>query len=325
MDWLSKKIGRLQKSLNPSFRTSSGMRYVNWFNEEEHWLERFIVNRFPDYKYSEINLVSLNGKRWKVNLYRGKKIFFSQENLSECTEIATLVNGGKKVTHKNITNYGDYMLKDVDLSLAYKTDIDAKNYLRFPLWIVYLMRDSVCCSDIESIVNAVNQKKSKAIKESVVISSHDIWGMRGLLCDALTSEIDITYAGKWRNNTDELWTKFNDDKLDYLNIFKFNICPENMDAVDYCTEKLFESLMAGCIPIYAGCNNSPEPGIVNENFIIKWNLIGDNEENIKLIRRLKNDDEFYRKWMEQEKLHSYATEYIYDRLQKLEEKLREIL
>lgn len=326
MNFLEKQIWHLSKAIDPTFRTASGMRYINWYPKKESWIEHFILNRFPDRKcYDDINIVGVYGKRWRINLYGGRKIFFSGENLAPCTERATLINNGKVVTHKNIEKYGDYLLKDVDLSLAFKSDENATNYLRWPLWIWYLVGYDSTYNDIKNIVSDINSKYSKAEKDSVLVCSHDHWGMRTMICDALKNEMDITYAGKWRNNTDELWTKFNNNKIEYLNNFKFNICPENMDAEDYCTEKLFEALLGGCIPIYAGCNNNPEPGIINENFIIKWNMDGDNSENIKLIRRLKNDDIFYRKWMKQDKLHPYAAEYIYDRMQKLEDKLRDIL
>jgi len=42
------------------------------------------------------------------------------------------------------------------------------------------------------------------------------------------------------------------DKIKTLNNFKFSICFENAEFEGYVTEKIFDSLYAGCIPIYLG-------------------------------------------------------------------------
>lgn len=38
--------------------------------------------------------------------------------------------------------------------------------------------------------------------------------------------LDVKLAGKWHNNTTDLWDRFNNDKEAYLRTFKFNICAE---------------------------------------------------------------------------------------------------
>ena len=44
-----------------------------------------------------------------------------------------------------------------------------------------------------------------------------------------------------------------------LNQYKFSLCYENMkDVPGYITEKIFDSMFAGCIPIYLGANNIDE-------------------------------------------------------------------
>lgn len=98
-----------------------------------------------------------------------------------------------------------------------------------------------------------------------------------------------------------------------------------MDANQYVTEKIFEALYAGTIPIYHGAFNNPEPGIINRDRIILWDFEGDNEENIKLIKRLKNDETFYNKYINQEKLLPYTAEFVYSQMEKLKEKIRDLL
>ena len=66
--------------------------------------------------------------------------------------------------------------------------------------------------------------------------------------------------------------------------FKFNICPENSRANGYITEKIFEAIISGCIPIYYGggtpntneAKQSIEPEILNPEAFIFYN--GNNEE-----------------------------------------------
>lgn len=55
--------------------------------------------------------------------------------------------------------------------------------------------------------------------------------------------LDVKLAGKWKNNTTDLWDKFNNDKEAYLRTFKFNICAENDNTEHYVTEKILMLLL----------------------------------------------------------------------------------
>ena len=52
------------------------------------------------------------------------------------------------------------------------------------------------------------------------------------------------------------------------------------------TEKAFEAIDAGCIPIYWGSYNIPELGILNQDAIIPWDMYGDNSESVGLVEEL---------------------------------------
>lgn len=305
--------------------TSNGDRYVNWICGD--WLEKFIDYQFPNKKH-KLTFISVNGRRPCLYSDTNKKIFFSGENLES------------NIIHKNIKNdyfniryywfnirknlYKDYLLNEVDLSLgyAYKND---ENYLRFPLWIMYLFYPKSKYSDIIAKIQEINKSRSLALRDFICINRHDLFGLRTKMCNDLSEKFIITYAGKWRNNTDELWKNYDNDKLRYLKLFKFNICPENMDAPNYCTEKLFDSLYCGCIPIYAGCLNNPEPEIINRDFVIFWNLDGDNSAQIKLLNKLKTDEKYYIKFISQTKLNTNAADYIAEYFEQLKTKLRDLL
>jgi hypothetical protein len=317
--------------------TSERVSYAGWWScndYENEWLLRFIKLKVKNYANFDIRFYSVfndDAKAIKANCkkFHGKKFFYFGENLTPYVEHGqTKVNDYyfKKRIDWMIKSYSDYLIPDVDLSLGF-ADISNNKYLRFPLWIFqgnFFPVESTY-NDIKNIIHSVNSAKSICAQKCICINSHDGFGLRSKIADDLKNILDITYAGRWRNNTSELWNKYNNDKLKYMNLFQFNICSENMDAPHYCTEKIFDSFRAGCIPIYTGALNNPEPNVINKDSVIFWNLDGDNTENIKLIKRLKSDESFYNKFMQQNKFLPSAAEYIYDRFTKLENKLKETL
>lgn len=303
----------------------NGDIYINWM--AGNWLVNFIDYHFPNRKGNLI-FISVDGMKTDLSVIKGKKIFFSGENLEPV------------INHKNIKNdylnfryywfnfrkniYKDYLINEVNVSIGCGKK-NSENYLRFPLWLMYLFSYSSNYNDIKVKISEINNMKNKGLKECVCINRHDLFGVRTKICGDVKDTINITYAGKWRNNTDELWNRYNDDKCKYMNLFKFNICPENMDAADYCTEKIFDALRCGCIPIYAGCLNNPEPEIINKDFVILWDLDGDNTEQLKLVKRLNTDNEFYKKFVNQPKLKPDAADYIAEYFENLKQKLRELI
>lgn len=309
------------------FYADSGVKYINWFNN--FWLEEFIKFNFPNAKLDKFCFCSVDGKRPKFDKNDERiKIFYTIENLEQ------IIKHDKCIIDKSANifrwlayaqrHYSDYMVNDVDVSLCFK-NLNHDNYIKFPYWLITLFPPDVTYTKIKETVCTISKSKNYAEKEAICINRHDVFGQRKKICDDLSELLSITYAGKWRNNTDELWNKFNNDKYSYMRLFKFNICPENMDAVDYCTEKIFDALRCGCIPIYAGCLNNPEPEIINKDFVILWDLDGDNTEQLKLVKRLNTDNEFYKKFVNQPKLKPDAANYIAEYFENLKQKLKELI
>lgn len=307
-------------------RQDNGIYYVNWIGEK--WIEKFIKHNFPSKKMYNLCLCSIEGKPKNLKSIKIPKIFFSGENLGSIIDHRACKKSVDEDIYKWLISrgkyYRDYRLNDVNLAMGFDKKCD-NNYLRFPLWLMYLFPPNIDFRRIKDILADINKIKSKNISEAVCINRHDVFGIRELICNDLNNILVITYAGKWRNNTDELWHFYKNDKLSYLKNFKFNICPENMDAADYCTEKIFDALRCGCIPIYAGCLNNPEPEIINRDFVIFWDLDGDNTEQLKLVKRLNTDNEFYQKFVNQPKLKQEAADYIAEYFENLKQKLKELI
>jgi len=126
------------------------------------------------------------------------------------------------------------------------------------------------------------------------------------------------------HNNDDLKDLFGDDKLAWLRNYRFNLCPENSNAEGYCTEKLFEAIYSGCVPIYWGANQSPEPDVLNQNAILFAEIGRENDELMKQIKLLNENESAYLEFSKQTRLKSNATDVIWDYFQNLEEKLKYI-
>ena len=134
--------------------------------------------------------------------------------------------------------------------------------MRFPLWIKYLTNGTEqSINDIEEKINNINNPRHRLSKGrhyfASLISRHDEGGIRMKLINLLNPINKVVCAGTFMNNTNNLKEKFNDNKLEFLKQFKFNICPENSRANGYITEKIFEAIISGCIPIYYGGGEYP--------------------------------------------------------------------
>ena len=312
IDNLKHKI-KIEMGLTPKTeaKTLDGKFYFyDWANDydaEEDWFVKF-TRKNIDSINTRFNFYGVYGKgRFVRNKVEGKKIFFSPENLD------------KKFMKWNIL-FGDYCLPYVDLGMGFG-DIKKDNYLRFPLWILYLFSPEANKNDIENTIYKINNTRYQKSKVCALIAGHDKHGTRKMIFDGLKELIPIDCAGRWQNNTKDLWEKYNNNKIKYLEEFKFNICPENINTKNYVTEKLFEAFLADSIPIYYGSNNDPEPGLINKDAIIFWKKNSANDKAKNLIRELYLDDKAYSDFIRQRKILPAAVDYIWNRYSTLKMKL----
>ena len=167
----------------------------------------------------------------------------------------------------------------------------------------------------------VSQKQHFA----ALVCSHDRNGLRTSIMDAFETIAEVSCPGKYRHNDDSLHQDFNDDKMAYLKQFCFNICPENTNAMGYVTEKLFQAISSGCIPIYWGSYNRPELDVLNQDAIIFWNPNGDNSANMRLIEDLMRSPKMMQEFLSQPRLLPTAEEYISDSMARIELRIKTII
>jgi len=215
-------------------------------------------------------------------------------------------------------------LPHVDLAMGFG-DIKNEKYVRFPLWIQYLFPPTANKQEVVAVINRINETRYDKTKECALIAGHDKHGTRTMVYEGIKDILQIDSAGRWNNNSQELWQDYDNNKIAYLRQFKFNICPENINTNLYVTEKLFEAFLADAIPIYHGSDNMPEPGIVNPEAVIFWNPRGSNQIAREQIMRLKEDPNFYKEFMARPKLLPAAAEYVWSRYEELEQRLGALL
>ena len=292
------------------------IRFYNLWKEEFRnvWFYRFMQSRHL-----------LEGSNKKVAFYSvfgSKKLLKYDDNDIRCFFTAENVHA------YNSKDYADLFLSDdtVDLSMAFDFFDDDK-YLRLPTWVLRFFSPEsdyegvkARCEELSKPVGLANRKRYVSI-----IASWDPTGLRKEILDEMSQFGRVDCAGKWMHNDDSLKCDFGDDKLEYLKSFRFNVCPENSNAYGYVTEKLFDAIDAGCVPVYWGSCNKPELDILNQDAILFWNFRGDNAETLRLIEKMERDPAFFESFAAQERLLPNASESVYAMYDQLEYKLKSLI
>lgn len=179
-----------------------------------------------------------------VNTRAKCKIFYYGENLNRsCYEM-----------YSNMK-----MLQSVfDLIVGFIPTDSSKKIFRFPLWLLYYDENLV-----EHIENSYKKNLKGKKLFATLVASHDMNGVRTQLYNAMSNMGKVMCPGKFMNNIDPLGPG-SAAKIAYTSKAIYSICPENSEFPGYCTEKIFEALEAGTVPIYWGVG-LPEPDLINEN------------------------------------------------------------
>lgn len=290
------------------------IRFYNWWNEpyEQLWLYRFVKHRniVPDDKI--LNFISVFGKQNVVDcISDGPVVFFTGENVHNAEH----------------QPYADYLLDRKNVKLALGFDwITEPNYMRFPLWIPFLFDPTLDEIGIRKRCAELRHPNiGERNKFAALVARYDWNGSRTQIYDVIKHIAQINCPSIVNHNDDDLKSKYRDNKIDYLRQFAFNICPENSNSYGYVTEKVFEAIDAGCIPIYWGSYNMPEVKVLNQDVIVKWNMNGDNAANTQLLEDLYTHPDRLMEYMMQPRLLANAEEWIIQCEMELSNKLKMML
>ena len=253
--------------------------YDGYWSPQDDWFQGFIETVTGKeviaswYKPSLV-ITSCFGSYWLLkiilSLFKGPTIFFSGENLA---------------TLKKYREYQTYLDGTPSLAMGYDYS-DHEGYQRFPLWLRYIFSPNFAATatvaDVQLHLDTIEKRAfGPKTKFATMIARHDgyasakkVFGcVEPLSRAALTQEVNkvdfVHCPGRLLHNDDSLEKEYGDDKKAYIQQFCFNICAENASVKGYVTEKLFEALEGGTIPIYWGDEN-PEPTILNPQRIIFW-------------------------------------------------------
>ena len=290
------------------------IQHWNWCSEDSKsmwWMQHFIVKRgLLDSSDKRIALCSVFGEREVLDKVDADvRVFFSGENLH----------------HPHRAQYADYMLSGkhpFDLGLGFDV-FENDHYLRFPLWLTYMFEPDATVDDIN---NRCEQLRHPVVagknKFCALVARGDRNGVRTALHQAVSRLGSIDCPSALFHNDDCLIEKYQDDKITYLRQYVFNICPENTASYGYTTEKLFQSIAAGCIPVYWG-NDCLD--IVNPSIVLFWNREGDEKTLLDRMADLMNNKQLYGDFTSQDWLMPNAAEFVISKFAELESRLKRLL
>lgn len=290
------------------------VKLYNWFRfSPDEWLPRFIYERgiLRNIK-KKVAIFSVFGRRLNIKIDRSNcKIFYTGENV-----------------HARFLEYEDLMLHDRDIALSIGFDnLEHEKYLRWPVWLMNLFEPTESYEGIKQKCDFWNtfDETRKRERFCSFLSRHDYFGDRLYFYNELSRIGKIDCDGDFMHNNDDLKIKYKDDKFEYLKNYKYNLCPENSNYPGYCTEKVFEAIKCGCIPVYWGSDNNPEPDVLNHDAIFFLSNYGSNDKTLKDIALLNENENLFLEFVKQKRFSEQAPEVIFEFFIRLEQKLIYVL
>ena len=282
-----------------------GIRHYNWIGGDKSWFAEFVNSRFEGRDLSRLSFVSVFGSLKTFWFHRKeKKVFWTGENLDR---------------------YHKYKKKlPVALSLGFE-DKDSSDYLRFPIWLLYLFSPKDTAEDIRKKIYSITEQKYLKTEFATLVARHDPGHLRQEIVSKLSELAPVSSAGAFMHNDDRLWKVYQNNKIQYLSQFRFSICPENSDASGYVTEKLFEAFLARAIPIYWGAEGRPEEGRINPRAVLFWEKGCQNTALLEQIYELNASSKEFQHFLENNPFLPSFSDYVVERFEKLEKKLSELL
>ena len=215
----------------------------------------------------------------------------------------------------------------IDLSIGYDDIKNNNKYIRIPFWVMWTLDPLETYESIKRKVENWNSPENKSYIDRRFCSflcSHGDKG-REMIMHGLSTIDKVDSAGRWMHNDDSLKTLYADNKTEWLKHYRFNLTPENSNGTGYVTEKLLDAISSGCIPIYWGSNNQPDPDVFNQDAIIFFEMNQENSNVIKLVTELNEDRGKYMDFASQRRLVIGAEDIIWGYYEALEQKLREVI
>lgn len=184
--------------------------------------------------------------------------------------------------------------RDCDYSLTCRK-VDDPRHLQLPLYVRYGTAGSIVKKDDQP--ERILAGKTKFC--SFVVRSHNPRKNRNRLefFQRLSRYKKVDSGGGFMNNIGGPIPGFTEEKIEFLKAYKFNIAFENGSFPGYTTEKIFEPMVARCLPIYWGNPLIAEE--FNPKSFLNYADFSSEEALIEKIVELDRDDAKYLEYMRQ--------------------------
>lgn len=291
-----------------------GVGYYNFWSLDSYrdaWLGRFLrrPRLLPYTSQRRIAVLSVFGEReWLDKVMADHRIFFTGENLDHHSA------------------YADHLFGQVDLSLGFDR-LDHPDYLRFPIWLLLCFPPDADPPALETLLGqwhaARRNVTSRPAMHASLVARDIANGTRARMADIFAEAGTVHYGGKFRNPGDAV-PPGRHNKHRYIRQFPFNLCPENSHRDGYVTEKIFQSIAAGCVPLYTGPPGDLEPGILNEAAIVRYRP-GEEDAFRREIREFRDVPDKLAAYRDMNSFDAAAAANIYQYYTTLEDRLLEML
>lgn len=174
----------------------------------------------------------------------------------------------------------------------------------FDIWMSYHSNSDIILpyyhySYLDKLKKEQNLSKSKDI--CMFISSQTNNSGRLEYLRELMSHLEIDSYGKWMKNCSIKYDSGYKTKMEIIQNYKFTIAFENSIADDYVTEKFYEPLLAGSVPIYMGASNI-EKFAPSTNCYIDVKDFGSPQKLASRIKELCSSPQLYQDMFKWKKL-----------------------
>jgi hypothetical protein len=288
---------------------------------EENWLYRFIKARnIPIPDGLTIAFFGVHGSRKAFSWDKSDiKIFACTENVTQDELLGDVTGYGA---------YSDYMLSEKTLTLSIGSTFSQEDsrYFRMPDVYWRLLPPEANAAELRAILHRwSNPPVTDRRKFASLITGYDGNGVRRGIVEALSQISPVDCAGVFMHNDDTLWNEYANDKLTYLQQYNFNICPENGNVEGLVSEKLFEAVISGCIPVYWGSAGNPEPEVFNRERIMFWENASDNSNLVQFVSELWQTPKLLGEFISLPAFKETAADYIVNMFDEFEKRLRNVL
>lgn len=247
--------------------------FGNNFNKTKFFLYKVLSERFEVELCDQPDFLIYSCAGHAHRLHSGVRIFCSAESdmpdFREC----------------------DYSLADVKL--------DDPRHLRYPNYLHHGEPEEIIKrnDDPEKIMAAKTKFCSFVISGYNPRKNHN----RVAFFQKLSKYKRVDSAGRKFNNMGAVLPWGTRNKINFLRPYKFNIAFENRSLAGYTTEKIFEPMVARCLPIYWGNPLIAEE--FNPKSFINYADFPSEEAVIERIIELDRDDSKYMEYLRQPYFH----------------------